>query len=587
MNRDDTELSERTRAWIEGDPDAETRAELERLLKARDFDELRARMSGPLAFGTAGLRAPVGAGSGRMNRATVIRTTRGLAEFLAARRSGARSLPVIVGSDARPSSPALAREVVAVLAAARIPVRWFPEPVPTPLVAYAARVLEATAAIVITASHNPREDNGYKLYLDDAIQLVSPHDRGIEAAIQGVGPALAVPRLPAEQVADAPAPYRPEAAPLATAELFERYLSEVAASLGPRAPDAELRIAYTPLHGVGGRFVRRAFAYAGYADLRVVPEQAEPDGSFPTTPFPNPEEPGTLELGLRFAEREGADLLLANDPDADRLAAAVPTPSGRFVRLSGNQLAVLLADARLAAAAGPRKPIAVTSIVTTPLVEAVARSYGARFERTLTGFKWIWSAALELERTGQGQFAYACEEALGYSVTPAVRDKDGIAAALALADLASACRARGQGLLDRLNEIERKHGVSASVQRSVRLGAREREAALAALDRLVSAPPGAFGGSRLLAVHDYRTGGALRPRWLPDAELVEFELEGGRVLVRPSGTEPKLKIYVDWRAAANSPGSLSAQREALLEVAGAASAELLEKLGLVCEDDRR
>jgi phosphomannomutase len=459
-------------------------------------------------------------------------------------------------------------------------VRWFPEPVPTPLVAYAARVLGATAAVVITASHNPREDNGYKLYLDDAMQLVAPFDQQIEQAIRAVGPAASVPRVELERLAEAPPPFRAEAAPLPTAELFERYLSEVTASLGPRAPDPGLRIAYTPLHGVGGRFTPRALAYAGYADVRVVPEQAEPDGTFPTTPFPNPEEPGTLELGLRFAEREQADLLLANDPDADRLAAAVPAPSGRFVRLTGNQLAVLLADARLSVARGPRRALAVTSVVTTPLVEAVARGRGARFERTLTGFKWIWSALLELERRGEGQFAYGCEEALGYSTTPLVRDKDGISAAIALADLASECREQGQTLLDRLNAIERAYGVHASVQRSVPLGALEREAALAAVDRVAGAPPETLGGRRVLGVRDYRTGGAARPRWLPDAELLEFELDGGRVLVRPSGTEPKLKIYVDWRAAA-AGGAISAERDALAGVAGGVADELLRKLGLV------
>ncbi|HEY3500788.1 MAG TPA: phospho-sugar mutase, partial [Polyangiaceae bacterium] len=517
----DAELVDRTRAWIEADPDPETRAELERLLAAGDFAALRACMSGPLAFGTAGLRAAVGAGSGRMNRATVIRATRGLADFLANRRDGARSLPVVVGSDARSSSQTFLHDVVAVFAAAKVPVRWFTEPVPTPLVAYAARVLGATAGVVVTASHNPREDNGYKVYLDDAVQLVAPHDRAIEQAIRAVGPAGRVPRAELDLLAAVPAPFRPEVEPLSTDALFERYLAEVLAHLGPREPNAELRLAYTPLHGVGWKFARRALARAGYPDVRVVPEQAEPNGAFPTTPFPNPEVPATLELGLAFAEREQADLLLANDPDADRLAAAVPTPAGRFVRLSGNQLAVLLADARLSAPPGRNRALALTSVVTTPLVEAVARGRGAHVERTLTGFKWLWSAALELERRGAGHFAYACEEALGYSVTPAVRDKDGISAAIALADLLSECRRRGQGLLDRLSEIERRHGVFASVQRNVALAASDPGHALAAIERLVAAPPDALAGRRVHAVRDYRVNAAERPPWLPATELVE------------------------------------------------------------------
>jgi phosphomannomutase len=477
--------------------------------------------------------------------------------------------------------------VVAVLAAAKIPVRWFPEPVPTPLVAYAARVLGATAAVVVTASHNPREDNGYKVYLDDAVQLVAPHDRGIERAIADVGPALGVPRAEVGELSRIPAAYRPEAEPLDTAVLFERDLAEVLAQLGPREPNAELRIAYTPLHGVGGKFARRALHAAGYHDVRVVPEQAEPDGSFPTTPFPNPEEARTLELGLAFAQREAADLLLVNDPDADRLAAAVPTPSGRFERLSGNQLAVLLADARLAAPAGRTRPIALASVVTTPLVEAVARSRGAHFERTLTGFKWLWSAALELERGFVGHFAYACEEALGYSVTPAVRDKDGISAAIALSDLLSECRKRGQGLLDRLNEIERAHGVFASQQQNVALAGQDPGLALEAIERLARAAPDSLGGRKVRVVRDYRVGAEARPRWLPATELVELELDGGRVLVRPSGTEPKLKIYVDLRGDAPDTGSLGVERDALSASARAVSAELLEKLGLLCEDARR
>jgi phosphomannomutase len=579
MTQEQFELMQRTRAWIEGDPDPETRGVLERLLAAEAWGELRTRMAGPLAFGTAGLRAEVGAGSARMNRANVIRTTRGLLEFLVARRGGARSLPVVVGSDARSSSPAFARDVVSVLAAAKLPVRWFPEPVPTPLVAYAAHVLEANAAVVVTASHNPREDNGYKVYLDDAIPLVSPHDRQIEQAILGVGPACSVPRAELELLPELPAPYRPEAEPLATATLFERYLSEVVAALGPREPDPALRIAYTPLHGVGGKFARRALEYAGYRDVRVVPEQAEPDGTFPTTPFPNPEEPATLELGLRFAEREEAELLLVNDPDADRLAAAVPTPSGRFVRLTGNQLAVLLADARLQATPPGTTPLAVASVVTTPLVEAVARSRGAHFEATLTGFKWIWSAALELERKHVGRFAYGCEEALGYSVTPLVRDKDGIAAAIALADLASHCRKQGESLLDRLNAIERRLGVYVSEQTSVALGERDPGLAAPALERLVSSPPAVLAGRRVTGVRDYRSGASARPRWLPAAELVEVGLEGGRVLVRPSGTEPKLKIYTDLHADAGSDGSLSPLRNELQANARDISAELLERFG--------
>jgi phosphomannomutase len=579
-----SELLDAARAWIDGDPDPETRAELEGLVAAGDASALASRFSAPLRFGTAGLRGAVGAGSARMNRATVIRATRGLADFLAAHRDGARSLPVVVGHDARVTSPAFAREVVAVLIGARIPVRWFEEPVPTPLVAYAARALGATAAVVVTASHNPRDDNGYKVYLDDAVQIVEPNDRKIETAIGNVGPANGVPRVEPEANAVAPLPDRVDAQPLDTEALFQRYLAEIGAELGSNPEPKPLRIVYTPLHGVGLRFARRALALAGFFDVLAVPEQAEPDGMFPTTPFPNPEEPGALDRALALAEREGADLVLANDPDADRVAAAVSTPTGRWLRLTGNQVAVLLADATLERVHEPSRALALTSIVTTPLVGAVARERGVHFERTLTGFKWLHTAAMALERRGL-RFAFACEEALGYAVTRAVRDKDGISAAVALAELAERCRRDGRSLFDRLHAIERRLGVWASAQRSAfTLGPRALGDVERALDRVVASPPPSLGGLSVVAVRDYRHGAETRPRWLGAALLVELELQAGRVLVRPSGTEPKLKVYVDLRAESSQSASVLELEASLTERAQALAREVLVLLGLSGED---
>jgi phosphomannomutase len=579
-----SELLDAARAWIEGDPDPETRAELEELVARDDATALGERLSPPLAFGTAGLRGAVGAGSARMNRATIIRATRGLADCLSSRREGARSLPVVVGHDARTTSPAFARDVVAVLIGARIPVRWFEEPVPTPLVAFAARELGATAAVVVTASHNPREDNGYKVYLDDAVQLAPPHDRRIEEAIGRVGPANAVPRVSPEANERAPAPERVDAAPLDLEAFFQRYLAEVSAELASTPESKPLRIVYTPLHGVGFAFARRALALGGFTDVRVVPEQAEPDGAFPTAPFPNPEEPGALDLALALARETDADLVLANDPDADRLAAAVPTPSGRWLRLSGNQIAVLLADAMLEKVGEPGRAAAFTSIVTTPLVAAVARERGVHCELTLTGFKWLFTAAVALEKRGR-RFAYGCEEALGYAVTRAVRDKDGISAALALAMLAERCRRDGRSLLERLHAIERRLGVWASAQHGVRVaGTRALEKLAFSLDRLETSPPATLGGMRVVAVRDYRRGAESRPPWLGSAALVELELDEGRVLVRPSGTEPKLKIYVDLRAEAAPSASVFEIEEALAKRAGVLAREVVEILGISGED---
>jgi phosphomannomutase len=482
-----------------------------------------------------------------------------------------------------------------VLAAARVPVRFFSEPVPTPLVAYVARALAATAAVVVTASHNPRGDNGYKLYLDDAVQLNAPFDAAIERAIARVGPALRVPRVEFDALAATPPAFVAELEPLDADAWFERYLADILGELGPRPRGQRLRIAYTPLHGVGYRFAQRALARAGHLDVRVVPEQAEPDGTFPTTPFPNPEEPGTLERGLAFAAAEQADLLIANDPDADRLAVAVPTPSGRFERLTGNQLAVLLADARIpdTAVAPPAgspawtpgstlpRPLVLASVVTTPLIEAIALARGARFERTLTGFKWLWTAALALERAGGARFAYACEEALGYAVTRSVRDKDGIAAAIAIADFAVRCRERGESLLDRLHALEARFGVWVSAPRNVAVHARPTDLAVSGvLDRAAGDPPRTLAGRAVLGVIDYRTGAEARTPWLPAAPLVELALEGGRVLLRPSGTEPKLKFYVDLRGDAVQGESVASVERALVTRAEAVASELIAHLGL-------
>jgi phosphomannomutase len=575
------------RAWIAGDPDPETRAELEALVQADADKELAERLAGPLAFGTAGLRAAVGAGSARMNRATVIRTTRGLADYISAHREGARTLPVVVGSDARTTSPAFAREVVSVFIGARIPVRFFEEPVPTPLVAYAARVLGATAAVVVTASHNPRDDNGYKVYLDDAIQIVGPDDVLLERAIAAVGPANGVPRVTPEANKALPLPEQVDAEKLDLEAFLQRYLAEIGAELDSHRDPKPLRIVYTPLHGVGWRFTKRALELAGFSDVRAVPEQAEPDGTFPTTRFPNPEEAGSLDLALALAKKSDAHLVLANDPDADRLAAAVPTASGEYVKLRGNQIAVLLADAMLEKVREPKRAAAFASIVTSPLVAAVARERGIHFEQTLTGFKWIWTAAIEVEKKTGRRFAYGCEEALGYCVAHPVRDKDGISAAVALAELAERCRREGRTLLDRLHDIERRLGVWASAQHSITVTGLGAMASIEqALERLASAPPKSLGGSRVVAVRDYRKGAESRPRWLGASLLIELELEQGRVLVRPSGTEPKLKIYVDLRGEVATGAPVGKKEEELAENAQKLAHEVVETLGISGEDKK-
>jgi phosphomannomutase len=570
-----SESERRARDWIAGDPDPHTRAELEALLESSDTAELAERMADTLDFGTAGLRGIVGAGSNRMNRAQVIRVTRGLADHLLERVVDARSLPVALGYDARLTSRQFAEDVAGVLLAAGLTVRYFEEPVPTPLVAYAVRQLGAVAGIVITASHNPAEYNGYKVYGPDGAQIVAPMDAEIATRARAVHRAGDVPRT---EAALSGGHARAEPVP---SSLFERYLVELAAVLPHTGQARDLSIVYTPLHGVGGRFLERAFGYFGFGPVQVVPAQAAPDGTFPTARFPNPEEPGALDLALQLARDADADLVIANDPDADRLAACVPTATGRWQVLTGNQLGILLADFVLSRAPSAFKPLVVSSVVSSPMLGLVARAHGAYFEQTLTGFKWIWHAALALERTQSLRFVFGYEEALGYSLDHLVRDKDGISAAILLCELAASCKARGQNLLDRMAELYREHGLWTSVQRSVLCpGSAGQSRMQAALGALSADPPHEFGSRRVLGVTDYAQNAELRPRWRGQAALLAFELEGGaRVLVRPSGTEPKLKIYVDLSVPVGPNDTVLGRQEQALSEANAVAEQAAVVLG--------
>ncbi len=569
-------LVARARRWAAGDPDPETRAELERLIAAQAELELAERMGPELDFGTAGLRGVVGAGPARMNRAVVVRATRALADALLARPELA-GRPLIVGYDARPSSRSLAEAAAGVLGAAGFAVRWFEEATPTPLVAYAARVLDACAAVVLTASHNPRSDNGMKVYGPDACQLGAPLDREVAERRRALPDAAHIPALQLAELRE-----RSDAFSVIGPELFERYLEELAGTLPQRLAAPALRIAYTPIHGVGLAATRAALARRGFRDVQVVAEQAEPDGTFPTTEFPNPEHPGTLDLALALAERVNADVLLANDPDADRLAAGARGADGRMQVLSGNEIAALLADFVLELQPRAPQPLLVTSVVTSPLVLRVAAARGARSEVTLTGFKWIWHAARALAsaEAGAPRFAFGCEEALGYSIGALVRDKDGISAAVWLAELAERCRASGRTLFDRLGELYRAHGAWASAQRSlVRVGSAGAREIATMLTYLARTPPSALADLTCEAFIDYRSGAAQRPAWLGQANLFALELSGGaRVLVRPSGTEPKLKIYADAVLAMSAGDDPALARERALALAERLASEMAELL---------
>lgn len=567
------ELQERTQAWIAGDPDEATRFELEALLAAGDHVELSERMAGSLAFGTAGLRGVVEAGSNRMNRAVVIRTTRGLADYLLARDPDSEA-PVVVGADARLSSKSFLEDTIGVLAAAGIPVRCFDEPTPTPVVAYASRMLAARAAIVVTASHNPPADNGYKVYDSNGAQIIPPVDTDIAAAIGNVGAATEVPRI-RNALTDSdlvqPVP----------ADTFSRYVDDLRTVRIPTPGIGEtLTFVHTPIHGVGGKFVVEALESAGYPDVHPVPEQFEPDGHFPTVAFPNPEEPGALDLALALAAAVDADAILANDPDTDRLAVALPY-KGEWRALSGNQIGVVLGDFVLQHTT-VGDPLVANSIVSSPMLGDIAHGRGARFTQTLTGFKWIWNAALDIQDDSAATFVFGYEEALGYSVGPAVRDKDGISAAVVFADLIAAEAALGRTVWDRLEDLYRRHGLWVSTQRSVvRPGTEGAAEIAAAMERIGEAVPTVLGGFDVVEAKDYRIGAEARPRYLAAASLVEIDLgSAGRVLVRPSGTEPKIKIYADLRSELSAGDDVWAAEGELLEQAGAIARELVEFLGI-------
>ncbi|MCW4352368.1 phospho-sugar mutase [Hoyosella sp. YIM 151337] len=505
-------------AWIDGDPDPASRAELLGLSAA----ELAERFSQHLRFGTAGIRGPVRAGPNGMNLAVVIRTTAGISSWLTRRCLGGSI--VVVGRDARRGSEAFSRAAAEVLAAAGFRVVFLPRPLPTPVVAYSTRLLGAAAGIQITASHNPPGDNGYKVYLDGGAQLVAPADNEIEREIAAAPPAASVPRKPVEA---------------ADSQLVGKYLQRVAGL--PKGQHRRLRIALTPMHGVGGEVALAALRDAGFTDVHTVREQFEPDPAFPTVAFPNPEEAGAADLLLALAADVGADIAIALDPDADRCAVGVPTENG-WRMLTGDETGVLLGDYVLRHTAGDR--LVATTIVSSSLLGRVAAAHGARYAETLTGFKW-------LVRAGDG-LVYAYEEALGICADPdTVRDKDGISAAVLVADLAATLKAEGRTLTGALHGLMDVHGFHQTAQISRRFT--DLTAISAAMQKLRHALPREIGGETI-TVNDLT---AVRGPGRTDAIILRGEHL--RVVVRPSGTEPKLKCYIE---AAMDDNSAAAQEAA-------------------------
>ena len=575
------ELLVEARHWADSDPDHATAAELRKLLEEASAEgaaaeaalaELTDRFSGTLEFGTAGLRAALGAGPMRMNRAVVRRTAAGIASFLQDKSEG--WVPsAVIGYDARYNSKAFALETAAVFSAAGIEAFLLPCTLPTPVLAYAVRALDTDAGVMVTASHNPAQDNGYKVYLGGrtvkgpgrGAQIVPPYDAEIAARIDYTVPLGSI-----------------ETAPEGWTEVSESivadYISAVAGLVSRDGyPARDLKIVLTPMHGVGGETMTAVLRDAGFTSVKLVAAQAEPDPDFPTVAFPNPEEPGALDLAVAMAAETNADIVLANDPDADRAAVAAKDPStGEWRMLRGDETGALLGahlanriragHLKLRGAAG-RPPVFANSIVSSRLLARIAASAGFAHRETLTGFKWISRVP---------GLVYGYEEALGYCVAPGlVRDKDGISAGLLIAELAASLKASGRTLFDMLDDLALEHGLHASDQLSVRVD----DLALIPqmMTRLREEPPVSLGGSAVISAVDLSAGSADLP---PTDGLLYRTQDDTRIIVRPSGTEPKLKCYLEVIVPVAGSAELPAARAAAADRLAAAKADISAALGL-------
>ena len=577
MTISDSGLAAAASAWREADPDLETRAELDQLLGAGDAGdaaaELAVRFEGSLAFGTAGIRAAMGAGPMRMNRLVAGRVAAGLARYIAATDPAAAAAGVVIGYDGRAKSDVFAADAARILSRAGVRVSMLPGPLPTPVLAFAVRHERAAYGLMVTASHNPRQDNGIKVYVHDGGQLLPPADSDIASFIDQVDPL----RLPAGW-ADGPFEFA------SADDAVSAYISAVATGGALTADDGQLvagrglKVVHTALHGVGDATLRAVLASAGWPAPAPVVAQQQPDPAFPTVPYPNPEAPGVLDLAAATAERDGADLVLANDPDADRVAVMVPGPGG-WQTLTGDELGALLGDAVLTRLGqgdpvedpGGLPPVVATTVVSGSLLRRLAQSAGVRCVSTLTGFKWIARAG-----GPDAALIYGYEQALGYAVRPhLVADKDGISAALLVLQLATAEAQQGRTLLDRLDDLALAHGLHLTRQRTLRA---DGAAGLAQLDdalgRVRSDPPRVLAGQPVTVtdlgqeapgVVDLAGGHAEQSpdRPIPPADVLIWHAgSDARVMIRPSGTEPELKIYAEAVCPVATRAGLGAARTA-------------------------
>ena len=529
----DSNLTSRVQSWIEQDPDAVTKSQLTELVNAAQTDqaallELQDAFSAPLEFGTAGLRGALGAGPNRMNRVTVLQAASGLAQYLV--QQGFSGRKVVIGFDARYNSDVFADDTARVMSGAGLEPVIFSHVVPTPVLAFAIRHLGACAGVMVTASHNPPQDNGYKVYLGDGRQIVSPVDEQISKLIKTVTDVR-------EIVQGSPGTFVSD-------DVVETYTSLTSQLImsGPitDAQRKSVTSVYTAMHGVGWKTLQSVFSASGFNEPNAVLEQRDPDPAFPTVAFPNPEEKGALDIAISLAKKNSVDVLLANDPDADRFAAAVSNSSGDWVSLRGDQIGSLLGwwmIERVKLTGSNLSGTFANSIVSSMMLESIAKSAGLEYESTLTGFKWV-------SRVNNLTFGY--EEALGYCVDPDnVSDKDGISAAAMFMEMLAHLKSQEKTIWRVLDELALAHGLHATDQVSVRVTSSDQVALTMAGIR--NTPPTKFGGLQVSSIDDL----ALGLDGLPKTDAVIIHLAGNdqiqkaRVIVRPSGTEPKIKCYLE------------------------------------------
>ncbi|MCG6234329.1 phospho-sugar mutase [Vibrio furnissii] len=527
--------------WLAKDPDPRTREELQALIDAQNLDELQERFKSRLEFGTAGLRGKVGCGPNRMNRLVIQETAAGLGEYLIKQVDNAKMRGVVIGYDGRPDSQQFAHDTAAVLTSLGIKVYLTYKVAPTPVVAFGVKHFNAAAAVVVTASHNPPEYNGFKVYWENGAQIIPPHDSGIAGEID-IASQRAVPLMALDDA------HQVGLLEWLDDAYYQTYRKTIDSSplLNNHTNPQAVTIAYTAMHGVGADMAETLLHDAGFKNVLSVKEQREPDGTFPTVNFPNPEEAGAMDMVIALADSIDAELACANDPDADRFAVAVRKPDGHYQMLTGDQVGSLFGH-YLLSKTNASKQLVGNTIVSSSLLGKIAAAHGAKYYQTLTGFKWLTNIAMQ-QQSEQHQFLFAYEEALGYTVGHSVWDKDGLSAMVAFAQLAAELYDQGKTIWDQLEAIYRQHGLYVTAQRSIALD----PAAPPVGDRLRSEPPHEIAGKAVLSTDDLKHAvrrfkdGTTESIDLPSSDVLIYHLDGGaRVIVRPSGTEPKLKCYYE------------------------------------------